>query len=201
MSGRYKWFVIFASSVFMFISYLTFAPAGAAQKEELGPVGPSLGATARVVRSVTVETSGAVTGTFRGSLKDEKTGLMGTCNPDTFANFMIKLGGGNQFDEVWVTIWSKGKVGSGEMGTFKLSELDLTFRKGASTDFIQQDFEGPGTLTLTVHNATRGKRRMTGTIEGKGLVGHEISIFGKSVLGKTLNAKVSFDMDFSCGVK
>lgn len=195
MLDRYKLFVIFAPSVFMFIVYLTFAPAGAAQKEELGPFGPSLGATARVVRSVTVETSGAVTGTFKGSLKDENTGLMGTCNPGTFANFMIKLGGGNQFDEVWVTIWSKGKVGSGETGMFKLSSLELTFRKTTRTDFIQREFKGPGTLTLTAHDATRGKRRMTGTIEGKGLRGRD----GDE--GKMLNAKVSFDMDFSCGVK
>lgn len=195
MLGRYKWFVIFASGVFMFISYLTFAPTGAAQKEELGPFGPPLGATARVVRSVTVETSGAVTGTFKGSLKDENTGLMGTCNPGMFANFMIRLGGGNQFDEVWVTIWSRGKVGSGETGMFKLSGFELTFRKTTSTDFIQREFKGPGTLTLTAHDAARGKRRMTGTIEGKGLAGRD----GEA--GKTLNAKVSFDMDFSCGVK
>jgi len=195
MLGRYKRFVIFACGVFMFIGYLTFAPAGAAPKEELGPFGPPLGATARVVRSVMVETSGAVTGTFNGSLKDENTGLMGLCNPDTFANFMIKLGGGNQFDEVWVTIWSNGKVGTGEIGTFRLSGLELTFRKTTRTDFIQKEFKGPGTLTLTAHDATRGKRRMTGTIEGKGLKGRD------GGEGKMLNAKVNFDMDFSCGVK
>lgn len=71
----------------------------------------------------------------------------------------------------------------------------VIFTSSVWTDFIQREFKGPGTLTLTVHDALRGKRRMTGTIEGKGLKGRN------SDAGKTLNAKVNFDMDFSCGVK
>ncbi len=166
--------------------------ASATAPAAMGPYGPAMGEKARVVRSVTVETTGAVAGKFTGGKDD--AALMGTCNPNIFANFMLTLGGGKQFDEVWVAMQSKGKIGTGETGAFALSWLDVTFRKVSGMDFIQRQFKGPGTLTLKVHDAG-GKRRMTGTMEGKGLPGREEDT------GKKLDAKVSFDMDFSCGVK
>ena len=63
-----------------------------------------------------------------------------------------------------------------------------------ASDFNQRQFKGPGTLTLTVHDAS-GKRRMTETMEGKGLTGRDAD------QGKKPDAKVSFDMNLSCGVK
>ncbi len=161
---------------------------------ELGPYGPPLGVRAPVVRSVAVETNGAVTGRFAGKQGEEETGLMGLCNPNTFANFMLAMPGGEAFDEVWVTNQSKGAIETGQTGTFGLSYIEVTFRKSLPADFIQRDFRGPGTLTLTVHDAEPGKRRMVGTMEGTGLEGRNDDA------GKTLDVKVSFDMDSSCGV-
>jgi hypothetical protein len=160
---------------------------------KLGPYGPPMGMRARVVRSVRVTTSGAVAGTFTGSKADDVTGLMGLCDPNSFANFMLALPGGKQYDEVWVTNMSTRAVGTGATGTFRLDYIDLTFRKTTGA-FVQREFRGPGTMTLTTHSAAPGNRRMIGTMEGTGLKG-----MGKDA-GKTLNVKVSFDMNSSCGV-
>lgn len=165
------------------------------EASELGPYGPALGVRAPVVRSVTVETTGAVTGRFSGSQADEDTGLMGLCNPDTFANFMLAMPGGEAYDEVWVTNYSKGAIGTAQTGTFKLSYVEVTFRQTTTTDFIQRDFRGPGTITLTTHDAEPGNRRMIGIMEGTGLEGR-----GDDE-GKRLDVQVSFDMDSSCGMK
>ena len=167
---------------------------GEADNTQLGPYGPPLGVRAPVVRSVKVETKGAVTGTFSGTQRQEGTGLQGLCNPNTFANFMLAMPGGKNYDEVWVTNMSKRAVGTGETGEFQLDYVEVTFRK-TSGDFIQRDFRGPGTMTLTTHEAEPGHRRMVGTMEGSGLQGR-----GDDA-GKTLDLTVSFDMDSSCGVK
>jgi hypothetical protein len=166
-------------------------PAKAAAK--LGPYGPPMGVRAHVVRSVKVETTGAVTGTFKGSQSDDVTGLMGLCNPNTFANFELTLPGGKQYDEVWVTIWSEGAVGTGATGSFRLDKVEVTFSKTAD-NFVQREFRGPGKMTLTVHSAAPGNRHMVGTISGTRLRGSDDD------QGKVLNVKASFDMDSSCGI-
>jgi hypothetical protein len=164
-----------------------------AAQDQMGPYGPAMGATAMVVRSATIETTGAVSGTFTGKSADETAGLMGLCNPDTFANFLIKTGepGGK---EVWAGLMSKREIGTGATGTFPLDYLEITFRDSTDNDFYQHDFRGPATLTITTHDATPGARHMVGTIEGKGLEGRD------EVEGQTIDASVKFDMGFSCGV-
>ena len=137
---------------------------------ELGPYGPPMGSRAHVVRMVKVETSGAVNGTFSGSKADGETGLEGLCNPNTFANFLLAMPGGKAYDQVWVTNMSKRAIGTGETGEFKLDYIEVTFRK-TTGDFVQREFRGPGTMTLTTHNAEPGNRRMIGTMEGTGLQG------------------------------
>jgi hypothetical protein len=168
----------------------------AGESVELGPYGPPLGVLAPVVRNVTVETSGAITGTFTGTKGQDKTGLRGLCNPAMWANFMLSLPGGKDFDEVWVTNMSKSAVGTGATGDFRLEYVEVTFRKTAEDySFIEREFRGPGKMTLTTHEAKPGQRRMIGTMEGTGLKGKDDDA------GKTLDLKVSFDMDSSCGVK
>lgn len=173
----------------------TQTPEEETEQVELGPYGPALGMRAPVVRSVKVETSGEVTGAFTGTKGQEETGLMGLCNPETFANFMLAMPGGKEYDEVWVTNMSKHAIGTGETGEFALAYVEVTFRKMSSENFVQRDFRGPGTLTLTRHDAEPGHRRMIGTMEGAGLQGRNDDA------GKTLDLKVSFDMDSSCGLK
>ncbi len=160
---------------------------------KLGPYGPPMGMRAHVVRSMQVTTSGAVAGTFIGSKADGVTSLTGLCNPNSFANFMLVLPGDKQYDEVWVTNMSTRAVGTGATGTFRLDYIELTFRK-TTGGFVQHSFRGPGKMTLTTHLAAPGHRRMIGTMEGTALKGR-----GDDT-GKTLDARVSFDMDFSCGI-
>ena len=175
------------------------APAGGSgseQKVEMGPYGPAFGVLAPVVRTVTVQTSGAITGTFSGRKGEEQTGLRGLCNPETWANFSLSMPGGEQFDEVWVTNMSKGPIPTGATGTFRLDYLEVTFSKsGPDYTVTQREFRGPGTMTLTRHDADPDHRRMIGTMTGTGLKGK-----GDDA-GKTLDVQVSFDMDSSCGVK
>ncbi|MCG6860024.1 MAG: hypothetical protein LJE70_01860 [Chromatiaceae bacterium] len=161
----------------------------------LGPYGPPLGVRARVVRSVEVKTDGAVSGTFSGSREQDVTGLQGLCNPDTFANFMLAMPGGKDYDEVWVTNMSKRAIGTGETGEFPLDYIEVTFRR-TSGEFIQREFRGPGTLTLTTHDADPAHRRMIGTMAATGLRGRD-----DSDADKTLDVSMSFDMDSSCGVQ
>jgi len=175
------------------------APSGgdeSEQKVELGPYGPPLGVLAPVVRTVTVQTSGAITGTFTGHKGEELTGLRGLCNPQMWANFMLSMPGGKDFDEVWVTNMSKGPVATGATGDFRLDYIEVTFRRTAEDYSVtQREFRGPGTMTLTTHDAVPGHRRLVGTMTGTGLQGKDDDE------GKTLDVKVSFDMDSSCGLK
>ena len=170
----------------------TSAVSGA--QEAMGPYGPPMGVTAEVVRSASIETSGAVSGTFAGKSADGTAGLMGLCNPTTFANFLIKTGdpGGK---EVWAGIMSKGEIATGATGDFRLDYLEITFRDMSGDNFSQRDFRGPGTLTITTHDAAPGARHMVGTIVGTGLKGR-----ADEDQGKTIDATVRFDMAFSCGV-
>ena len=168
-------------------------PAEQTGETALGPFGPPMGVRAHVVRSVQVQTRGEITGTFSGTRDQEQTGLQGLCNPATFANFMLAMPGGGDYDEVWVTNMSKHAVGTGETGEFPLDYIEVTFRT-TSGDFVQRDFRGPGTLTLTTHDAEPGHRRMIGSMAGTGLQGRDDDA------GKTLDVTVNFDMDSSCGV-
>lgn len=164
----------------------------------LGPYGPAMGAQAHVVSSVSVKTSGEVPGEFSGAKGDKGTYLSGLCNPESFANFKLALPGGEEWDEIWVTNYSKGAVETAATGTFKLSWVSITFRKYADGKFTIREFKGPGTMTLTTHDADPKNRRMVGTMEGSGL--EELALTGKNT-GKKVDLQISFDMDASCGIK
>lgn len=163
----------------------------------LGPYGPELGAQAHVVRSVAVNTSGDVSGEFSGTKGEKGTYLSGLCDPTSFANFMIALTGGEEWGEIWITNYG-AHVGLAETGTFKLSWVEVQFRKYAEGKFTIRKFKGPGTMTLTTHDANPDKRRMVGTMEGSGL--EELTLQGKKT-GEKVDLQVSFDMDSSCGIK
>jgi hypothetical protein len=165
-----------------------------ANEVQLGPYGPPLGARAHVVNSLKVKLSGAVNATFTGDSADGITGLEGLCNPKTFANFLLAAPGGKDYDEVWVSNMSTRAVGTGATGDFRLDYVEVTLRK-LSGEFIQRDFRGPATLTLTSHDARPGHRHMVGTMNGQGL--HERG--GDS--DQTVDLTVEFDMNSSCGVQ
>ncbi|MGI6656517.1 MAG: hypothetical protein ACOX5Z_06790 [Desulfobulbus sp.] len=168
-----------------------------ADEPTLGPYGPKLGDMAHVVRSVIVKTSGDVTGEFSGAKGEEGTYLVGLCNPTSFANFGIVVPGGEAWDKVTVTIYSKGPIGTAETGTFKLEWVEAAFSKIDGDKTAYRRFKNPGTITLTTHDATPNARRMIGTMEGRDL--EEITTMGE-LTGKTVDLDVSFDMDFSCGI-
>ena len=170
---------------------LLAGPSVSAETEDPGPHGPGLG-TADVVRSFTLKTTGAVTKEVKGKKDDGKTGLIGLCDPKMFANFGIEYGRMMDREKAaiaWITV---DPIETGATGEFKLATIDVSF-----FDLTHRDrrFVGPGTLKLTVHNASSGNRRMSGTVAGTKLDGLD------SQKGKTLDITASFDLDFSCGVK
>ena len=158
---------------------------------DVGPFGPSIGVKADVVRTFTMKVSGAVTAEVNGKKGDEKTGLVGQCKPTMFANFGI-LHGSSYDEQAEISIVSKGPIKTGMTGDIKLRKIWVRF---FDLKNMERKFDGKGLLKLTVHDATAGKRRMTGTIVGKKLEG-----LGK-LEGKFIDVTSSFDMDFSCGVK
>ncbi len=193
---------LFLLGAVIFLVALGSLEASTAQKKSdeppLGPYGPALGSQAHVVRSVIVKTTGDVSGEFSGTKGEKGTYLSGLCNPKTMANFMIALTGGDQWDEIWVTNYSKGRIAAAKTGTFKLSWVEVQFRKYAEGKFTIRKFKGPGTMTLTTHDADPDNRRMIGTMEGSSL--EELTLMGKNT-GKQVDLQVSFDMDSSCGIK
>lgn len=165
--------------------------SGGSPGAELGPFGPALGGVARVVRSATLETSGAITREVHGSSRDDEvTGLRGQCNPEMWANFGIDLPPGDYY-RLQVTLTSRDEIPTGATGEFPLDSLVVEF---TTKDIDSLQFNGKGTLKLTTHDATPGHRHMVGTMSGQGLEGRQ------DAEGQTLDATLDFDMDFSCGV-
>lgn len=190
--------------IVMLLCFVSFACGGAGSnggssesssdaesQEQLGPYGPPMGVNADVVRSVTLKLSGDMNAEFTGKKGDGSTGVMGLCNPETFANFSLQLPGAG-YERVDAAIMSKGEIGTGETGEFRLDYLWVTL---FDENMNSYDFKGPGTMTITRHDASPGNRRMVGTIQAKGLAG------SNDAEGKTVDAEVQFDMDYSCGVK
>jgi hypothetical protein len=167
-----------------------FAVAGNGMADEVGPFGPSLGAKALVVRTFTMKTTGAVAAEVKGEKGDEKTGLIGQCNPTMFANFGILHG--SSYEQEEIAIVSKDPIKTGMTGEVKLDKIYVRF---SDLKNDERKFGGKGMLKLTVHEAAAGKRRMTGTIAGTKLEGLE------KLDGKFIDVTASFDMDFSCGLK
>jgi len=157
---------------------------------DVGPYGPAFGAKADVVRSFTLTTTGAIAREITGKKGDGKTGLRGQCNPTMFANFGIERGDFDQRADIYLI--TKGKIATGATGEFKLDTIWVSFYDDANGE---RKFGGPGTLTLTIHEASPGARRMKGTITGPKLEGLDTQ------KGKFIAVTASFDMDFSCGVK
>jgi len=161
-----------------------------AAAEDVGPFGPSMGAKADVVRAFTMKVSGAVTAEVKGKKGDEKTGLIGQCKPTMFANFGILHG--SLYEQAEISIVSKDPIKTGMTGDIQLDKIWVRF---SDLKNEERKFGGKGMLKLTVHDATPGKRRMTGTIVGTKLEGLE------KLNGKFIDVTASFDMEFSCGVK
>jgi len=172
------------------VTAVLLTAAGNGMAEEVGPFGPSLGAKAQVVRTFTMKTTGAVAVEVKGEKGDEKTGLIGQCNPTMFANFGILHG--SLYEEAEIAIISKDPIKTGMTGEVKLDKIYVRF---SDLKNDERRFGGKGMLKLTVHEAAAGKRRMTGTIVGTKLEGLE------KLEGKFIDVTASFDMDFSCGVK
>jgi hypothetical protein len=168
---------------------LSAATARAA--ETLGPYGPPFGAKADVVRSFTLKTTGYLPREVSGKKGDGKTGLRGQCNPKMFANFGIERGNVME-DRADIYVVTKGRIDTGATGEFKLDTIWVSFYDDAHGE---RKFGGPGTLTISTHQASPGSRRMVGTIRGERLEGFD------SLQGKFIGAVATFDLDFSCGVR
>jgi hypothetical protein len=179
------------SAVACVIAAVQALGAVGARADEVGPYGPPLGVKADVVRSFTLKTSGAVTKEVNGRKGDGQTGLRGQCDPKTFANFGVEKGSllGEQAE---VAIVTRDPIATGATGEFRLDKVYVRFFDDANGE---RRFGGPGKLTLTVHEAAAGRRRLSGAITGAKLEGFDTQ------RGKRLDVTATFDLDFSCGVR
>lgn len=164
-----------------------------ASAEDVGQFGPPLGVKAMVVRTFSMKTTGAIAKEVKGSKGDGETALVGQCNPSMFANFGILRE--NSDERAQITIVSTDPIKTGMTGDIYLDKVYVEFFNMKDMTDLGREFGGKGLMKLTVHDASPGKRRMTGTIIGKKLEGHG------DLNGKFIGVTASFDMDFSCGVK
>ena len=172
---------------------LSIAAIGAGSAEDVGAFGPPLAVKAMVVRTFTMKTSGAIKTEVKGEKGDEKTALMGLCNPATWANFGIVTEGNPKiYEQMGIYITTENPIKTGMTGDINLDKILVRFFDMTNDE---RRFSGRGMLKLTAHNATPGKRRMTGTIVGTKLEGVEDKLGGKFI-----SVTANFDMDFSCGV-
>jgi hypothetical protein len=163
---------------------------------DVPPFGPALGEKADVVRAFHMKTTGFVAKEVTGKKGDGKTALVGQCKPTTWANFGIHQGGPMDDQQAGFAIITKGKIETGATGKFPLDKVYVDFFITDGAKMASWRFAGTGLLTLTTHDASPGKRRMIGTVQGTKLVGLE-----DEAKGKAIEMEASFDMEFSCGVK
>lgn len=161
---------------------------------DVPPFGPGLGEKADVVRAFQMKTTGSVAKEVTGEKGDGKTGLIGQCKPTTWANFGVQHGT-SMGDQAGIAVITKGMIETGATGKFELDKIYVDFFSIDGANVASYRFAGTGVLTLTTHDASPGKRRMIGTIQGSKLKGLD------DAKDKSIDVVASFDMEFSCGVK
>jgi hypothetical protein len=152
------------------------------------------------VDSVTIRVAGAADATF--TLQGDQVTLSGGCDGRSPISLSFSRGNVAREDAGWIYLGfdTATVVGTGDMGTFGLTEVrwDHGTRVqtiGGREIRLPNRFSGPGTLTLTAHDATMahatsGARRMTGTVRADALSNRTESV----------RLEATFDVHLSCGV-
>jgi hypothetical protein len=164
--------------------------------EDPGEYGPGLNPV-HVVRTLTIKITGGHTETITGKKDDGRTTLSGGCKPDLFANLSFDTGG--LFDDQGgIGFASNDPITLGQTGEIDLDWVMITMfkmNKGKGEPESKRYMSDGGTLTLTTHNPSKGRRRMVGTIVAKNLEPKD------NLQSKPVDVEAAFDVDFSCGVK
>jgi len=172
------------------------AAQSAGADEDPGEYGPSL-SPVRVVRTLTIKITGGHTETISGKKADGHTTLSGGCRPDLFANLSFDTGG--TFDDHGgIGFASNDPIKLGQTGEIDLSWVMITIfkmNKGKGEPESKRFMSDGGTLTLTTHDPSKGRRRMVGTIVAKNLEPKD------NLQSKPVDVEAAFDADFSCGIK
>jgi hypothetical protein len=167
-----------------------------ADEEDPGEYGPGL-KQVHVVRSLTVRITGGLTETISGKKEDGHTTLAGGCKPDMFANLGFDTGG--LFDDQGgIGFVTNDPITLGQTGEIDLDWVMITMFKlntGKGEPESKRFKSDGGTLTLTTHDPSKGRRRMVGTIVARNLEPLD------ELQSKPVDVEAAFDVDFSCGVK
>lgn len=172
------------------------AAQGAGAGEDPGEYGPGLNPV-HVVRTLTIKITGGHTETITGKKQDGRTTLSGGCRPDLFANLSFDTGGTFD-DQGGIGFASNDPIKLGQTGEIDLEWVMITMfkmNKGKGEPQSKRFMSDGGTLTLTTHDAAKGRRRMVGTIVAKNLEPKD------DLQSKPVDVEAAFDVDFSCGVK
>ena len=174
------------------------APAAvtASDDEDPGEYGPGLNQV-HVVRSLTIKMTGGHSETISGRKEDGHTTLAGGCKPDMWANLAFDTGGLFD-DEGGIGFVTNDPITLGQTGEIDLDWVMITMfkmNKGKGEPYSKRFMSDGGTLTLTTHDTSKGRRRMVGTIVAKNLEPKD------NLQSKPVDVEAAFDADFSCGVK
>jgi hypothetical protein len=176
------------------------SPASVAQAaaagEDPGEYGPGLNQV-HVVRTLTIRITGGHTENVTGKKEDGHTTLSGGCKPDLFANLSFDIDKGIFSGERrGIAFVSEAPITMGQTGAIDLDWVlvDLLTVINGNPESKRFKSDG-GTLTLTTHDPSKGRRRMVGTIVAKDLEPLD------GLKSKPVDVEAAFDADFSCGVK
>jgi hypothetical protein len=178
------------------VSSSSASAQSAAADEDPGEYGPGLNPV-HVVRTLTIKITGGHTETISGKKEDGHTTLGGECKPDLFANLSFDTGG--MFDDQGgIGFASNDPIKLGQTGEIDLDWVMITMfkmNKGKGEPESKRFMSDDGTLTLTTHDPSKGRRRIVGTIVAKNLQPKD------NLKSKPVDVEAVFDADFSCGVK
>jgi|SRR5262245_20688227 len=168
----------------------------AAAGEDPGEYGPGLNQV-HVVRTLTIKVTGGHTENVMGKKEDGHTTLAGGCRPDLFANLSFDVDKGMFSGERrGIAFVSEEPIKAGQTGDIDLDWVLVDILTLVNGNPESKRFKSDsGTLTLTMHDPSKGRRRMVGTIVAKNLEPLD------NLQSKPVDVEAAFDADFSCGVK
>ena len=154
------------------------------RSEALTPLAPGEVGALRAMLSGTKDT------TYQGSTADGSVEFFGSCDDDVplRVGFNVKDSDGNQVARFQGR--TDRMLEPGQTGSFPVETATAWYKRMGLPS--RMTFEGRGNIEISLHDARRGSRRMTGVLMASGL---------EDSRGDLIDVEVEFDVGLSCGLE